>query len=340
MIAAAVMLNVILGPTFYGLPASQDIQAVTARYAKECAGSTSAACKRMQYQLEAALYAMLRRNGAAFDADILDVALNAEMPQLQAYGLMRMQGLNPFPKNQLPRVVALVDSPYWMVRSQAINVLLEQDPRYKRWYEERNGSPRGIAAFPEADVPPDAQRLGAPLYKGATYRPYASSRQQEWFTTADPPDRVVAFYAAGGKTARTADELTSAREARRNSIMDPASVMQMMMTAQAEGKSPEEIQAMLLGTAGGSRTVNLEPFEKEGMISPKFIELDDNGERVLAVFKDEVLNATALVFVVPDAAAEARAAYVATLSPDEQTEEALRELERHKVLGQKPIVKP
>jgi hypothetical protein len=47
-----------------------------------------------------------------------------------------------------------------------------------------------------------------------------------------------------------------------------------------------------------------------------------------------------LVFVVPNPAAEARAAYMATLSPDEQTEEALREMERNQKLGLIPIIKP
>jgi hypothetical protein len=340
MIAGAIILNVVLGPSFFGLPPSQDVAAITARYTKECPGSATPACRRMRYQLEAALYAMLRRNGAAFDGEILDVALNAEMPQLQAYALIRMAQLKPFPKEHLARVAALVDSPYWMVRNQAVTVLAEQDSRYRRWYDERNGTPSGLTAFPDADGVPDARRLGAPLYKNARYRPYASSRLHEWFTTEDPPDRVIAFYATGGRTARTADELSESREARRESMIDPATVMEMMMKAQAEGKTPEEIQAMLLGTAAGSRNVNLEAFQKDGMISPKFIEIDNKSQRMLAVFHDEVLNATALVFVVPDRAAEARAAYMATLSPEQQEEETLRELERHKVLGANTIIEP
>jgi hypothetical protein len=336
---AAVVINIMLGPNFYGLPPAQDLAAVTARYEKECPGSRTPSCKRMQWQMEAALYGMLRVNRAAFDAEILAVALAADVPRLQSYGLARSSDVKPFPSQLLPRVVALLESPYAMVRRSALDVLARHDPKYERYAERSKDKARGQALL-SADQAPAAARLGAPLYAGATYRAFASSPQEAWYTTADPPDRVLAFYATGGNTARTAQELSAAREARKNRMRDPGAMVQMMMKAQAEGKSPEQIQAMLMGTAKASAGHSLAPFEKEGMTNPRFIELDNEGERLLAIFKDQILGATAIVYLLPDPAIAAREAYVAKMSPEEQMEEQLRDIERLQMFINKPMIKP
>jgi len=82
--------GLLLASTFYGMPPAESTDAAAARFEKQCAAADTPECKRLRWQLETALYDMLRANPEALDADILRVILWADTPELQTYALERL----------------------------------------------------------------------------------------------------------------------------------------------------------------------------------------------------------------------------------------------------------
>jgi hypothetical protein len=298
-------MRLMLGSALYGVPPDDDdLAAMSARYEK-CAGAATPECKRLQWRLEAALYGELRAivgsSGERLPPDVLRAALAADTPQLKAFALQRMP--SPVPADLLPLVLAAIDSEYAMVREPALNLLGNTDPKYRKYADgvTRAGARNARRAAP---VRPDAAALGGPVYPGASYRPFASTDEAALFTSSDPQDKVIAFYAKPNRPAQTAAEVKAGMQKKAMAMQDPMAMMELMKKAQAEGKNPADVMmAKQKEMMGGG---NIQAFEgKAGVTNPRYIALDDAGTRTVLVFKDDSLGGTSIVFFVtsPQAAA-------------------------------------
>jgi hypothetical protein len=298
------IVELMLGSALYGEPPDEDVSAAAARYEANCAGSTTPECKRLQWQIEGVLYGLARARlavtGKAVNSEVLLVALEADTPQLKAFAL-RSISRRP-PDDLLPLIQTALDSPYAMVREPALNLLGRFDPRYARYSDRRAN--RSEPPFPIADPVPDEDALGGPLYPGATFRPFASNEQLALFTTADPPDNVIAFYAKGNRKALTGAELTAEQKKRASTMNDPMAMMELVKKAKAEGKDPTAAimakEKEMVGSAIDSKA-----FERgRGVVSPRYVALNDVGSRTVAVFKDDSLGTTSIVFFLPSHATD------------------------------------
>jgi len=282
-----------------------DVAAVQTKYAASCtASSTSEACKQMRSQLEAALYTDLllsMENGDTPPPSAIEVGLKAETPQLRTLALQ----LAPQGPARAAAAVAALDSPYATVREEAAGILRSSGDEKQRRMLDRQASGKRVE-YPVADAQPDPARLKVKAYPGATYRYFASSPEEAYFSTGDSPDKVVAFYAQGGSKAYSASELKQAMKSRAMSAMDQSKMIQLVQEAQRKGQDPT--QAMMawqksLAGLGSDPTRNFEG--KQGVVSPKYIPADDMFSRVVVVFRDDLLGATAIAVPLPPRAADA-----------------------------------
>lgn len=302
---AQCMLVLALGTTIRAQSETVDVEALRKKYAASCAPSaTSDACKQMRWKLEDALYTGLllsMEDGQTPPPSAIEVGLNADTPQLRALALQ----IAPPGPARMAAAVASLDSPYATVRQEAANVIRQYgDDKQRRMLDRQVSGRRPDYAV--ADTPPDPARLKAKPYPGATYRYFASNDEQAYFSTADAPDKVVAFYTQGGKKAYSASELKQAMKARAMGAMDQNKMIQIMQEAQAKGQDPT--QAMMawqksLAGLGSDPTRNFEG--REGVVSPRYIPADDMFSRVVVVFRDDLVGATAIVVPVPSPATEA-----------------------------------
>src|SRR5689334_7553559 len=94
-------------------------------------------------------------------------------------------------------------------------------------------------------------------------------------------------------------------KSRAMAAMDQSKMIQMIQEAQRKGQDPT--QAMMawqksLAGFGSDPTRNFEG--KQGVVSPRYIPADDMFSRVVVVFRDEALGATAIVVPLPPKAAD------------------------------------
>ena len=295
------------------------------KYQADCPGQTTPECKRLQWLLEFALYEDLRELARAneLDDELIRTGAAAETPQLKAFCLDRMlsRGLQP---EDAPLVIAAFDDPYPLVRAVA-HALARQlpDEKWARMLARDSGRSAEGAKGLTPGVAPDAGRLGAPLYPGATYWHFASSPSfGAFFTSPDDPEDVVAFYAKGGKPTLDAEELTARIEEARSAAQDPTRVMQLMQEAMEAGKDPQTVMSSLTAGASGSDVDWTEGIEgAEGAVAARYVVLAEEElfgrpvpSRVVAIFRDEAMDATSLVFRSKPAAA----------TPEISTPEAMR----------------
>jgi hypothetical protein len=307
-----------------------DPRAVAARYTSQCAGAaaTTPDCKRMQWQLEMALYQKLRAGGA-LTPEAWRVAAAADVPQLAALGLYGLrEGYTPADD---AIVLAQLDSPYGMVRDAAFALVdLMASDRGRRMRGRRQSS--GASWTPLLDEPPAADRLGLALYPGAVFRPFASDGKRAYFTTADPPEKVAAFYARAGRRPMTADEL-EAEQAQRKAAMekafqDPQAYARKLQEAVKAGKDPQAAAMELAGKMGGAdRDWNTGLATEEGVVKPRFVPVDDAMSRMVLVFRDELIGQTAIVFLDVPTAAELALLKLATSGKAEDLERMSRQSE-------------
>lgn len=307
MIAALLTLALTHGMnviTFNAQPV--DRHQVAARYTSGCGGAAASGpqCKQLQWQLEQILYNDLRA-GAAATHDTLRIAAAADVPLLAALGLSRLG--EGYTAADEPIVVAQSESPFPGVRraafdlaaARAIDRLQRLRPRL------RAGA---LLSFPLADEIPGADRLGAPVYPGAAYRPFASDAHRAFFSTDDAPDKVAAFYSAAGRKVLTLEQLKG-EQARRAAQLravskDPMAMVRAMQDAIRAGQDPQKVaMAMTAGLGGADKDWGQGLAAEEGVVAPRFVVLDDALQRMLLLFRDALLGKTALVFVdIPSAA--------------------------------------
>ena len=302
-IAQCVMV-LALGTSIRAQTEKVDVEAVRKKYAASCTPSaTSESCKQMRWQLEAALYRDLllsMEDGETPPASAIDVGLTAETPQLRTLALR----IAPQGPARMAAAVAALDSPYATVRQEGADVIRQSgDDKQRKMLDRQVSGNR--AEYPVADAQPDAARLKAKIYPGATYRYFASGPEEAYFSTGDSPDKVVAFYTQGGLKAYSASELKQAMKSRAMGAMDQSKMMKIIQEAQAKGQDPSQAimawQKSLAGL-GSDPTRNFEG--KQGVVSPKYIPADDMFSRVVVVFRDEATGATAIAVPLPPRAAD------------------------------------
>lgn len=306
-----------------------DIAAVAARYESECAaGAAGADCDLLRAQLEDRLFddlVALTNARATIDRETLHVATRAESPLLAAYALALLDaGFGPA---DVPYVRTALDSPYPLVRSAAVDL--------SKWFETEGlraptqrarealaDTPSGAASSQLlADPVPTAETLGAPLYPGARYSYLASSRSRPVFLSADDAQKVTAFLAKGKRSYSAAEmtaELerrTAAEEAANEAAAeapdpekDPAAAMayamaqaEKMMEAMNSGKDPmEAMQEMAEAKQAELHDWTGEITAMEGVSAPRFVVVEEKQgvpTRVVAVFRDTLLDATAIAYL-------------------------------------------
>lgn len=277
------------------------------KYEAECAGGASPECKRLQWQLEFALYEDLRALAllGPLDDELLRVGAAADCPQLKSFALERLfaRGLRP---EEHALVVAAFDDPYPLVRGIAHSLARQlPDEKWSRMLERDSGMPAHGVRGLIAGVVPDEASLGAPIYPGSTHWHFASSPEDgEFFTTPATPDEVVAFYAKRGRTALTAAELAARGEAAQSALRDPMRIASLMQQALEAGQDPQAVMSTLGAGAPALSVDWTDGIEgREGMIDPRYVVLAEQESlgaalpaRVLVVVRDERMGATALIF--------------------------------------------
>ncbi len=304
-----------LGSAILIQPITSEPPALTTQQAMEkfdqtCAGKKSPDCDQLRWQLEYALYEdllFLSQRPGKFDDEILRIGAAADVPQLKAFCLKRIgaRGLKP---DEHPLVIKALNDPYPLVRAAAWEMVgrLPGD-KYRRMLARDAHSGRsstGVLGL-IGGVVPDAKKLGAAPYPGATYWYFASDGESDFFTTPEPPEKVLAFYAKDGKKALTLAELKAKTEAALKAPQkDPMAIARMMQEAMAKGEDPRKIMERM-SKGGTTPSVdwgrNIE--KKDGVVNPRYVIVTENPffgmsvpASVVVVFKDEIMGATSVVF--------------------------------------------
>jgi hypothetical protein len=276
------------------------------KYEAECSGKATAECKRLQWQLEFALYVdmreLARRN--ALDDELVRVGAAADSPQLKALSLDRMLGRGLQPEEQA-LVVAAFDDPYPRVRAVA-QLLARQlpDEKWVRMTARDSGVRNDGLSGLIAGATLDEKRLGARFYPGAEHWYFASSPTYgEFFTTSDEPQKVIDFYAGDDGEALSGEELTAKIEAAKSATQNPMLVAQKMQEALEAGEDPQKVMASLSAGAMVAAVDWTEGIDgSEGMIAPRYVVLAEEESlgqrvpaRVVAVFRDDLMGATGVI---------------------------------------------
>jgi hypothetical protein len=173
------------------------------------------------------------------------------------------------------------------------------------------GSLSGVCVDNARDAVPGTKWAGG--YPGAQFRPFASNASRRWFTTPDPPDKVVAWFQAQGKVARTGPQLMADSQAR---------VMEEMLRLSENPEQDNTDKMMALIAGQGSEAQWSEPFrDMEGTGEIKYVMIGAN--QAIAIFSDDFLKATSIVATQPKEPLD--------LTPD--IEAATEEQEMRRILG-------
>jgi hypothetical protein len=278
------------------------------RYASTCAGKQSADCQVLRREAEAVLiydFMILERAGRKLDPAMLrKVASNAVTPGLRVEALERLIS-SGLPQEDESLVVAALKSPFPVERRVAIRALGQlSSEKYSRMlvrtYRGRTSAFPAARDYSEDEVPP-----GLTPYPGSETVWFASGLDRTWFASTDAPAKVAAAYAKNGKKAVTSTELEQGVKAATN--IDP---MEMMRLAQQDPRKMQEMMEKV--TAAGNTRVDTRTGlwtaieGEEGVSDVRYVVLEDQPflmgrvpTKVVAIFKDEVLGKTSIVFATP-----------------------------------------
>jgi hypothetical protein len=321
MLLAAVL--VLSGPIVF-TPDAEDREQIVKQYATQCSGAKAVtpACKTMQWQVERFLYDDLRA-GAATTHETFEVAAAADYPLLAVLGLKRLG--DGFTKNDDDIIAMQVESPFADVRNAAFDLVgrMSADHWTRMLLRRKTGD---SSEFPHEDEIPSVTRLGAAVYPGATYRYFASERKRAFFTTDDSPEKAVAFYVKAGLKAWTPDELKAEQKkrddagkaAQKDSMATAAKMQAAMMAAMAAGKDPQAaMMEIATGMTGGDTNWTRGLITDEGVVKPKVLPLDSTYQHMMVIFRDDILGATAIVFLEVQTAEEMALMKMSTSSKKE-----------------------
>ncbi len=295
--------------------APPDFDAVIGRYASECpGGATSDSCRELRRQVEGVfLDALVALRGADQEVDRqwYRIAAAAETPQLACIGLRELILSPGRTAADEALILAALDSPWRSVRSAVIawgSKVPGMEAIRPRAVVEGGLTPGGCIDGGR-DPQPGPKWAGG--YPGARYRPFASSTTRRWFTTPDSLEQVMAFFERAGKPARTAEELAGDANAR---FIDEATRISESPDADDEAQLMQLMQQL----TGQSQTDWSAAFrDVQGAGEIRYVMLAER--QAIAIFRDDVLNATSIVAPRPAAAPD--------LTPDMEKLE-LEELSR------------
>lgn len=302
---------VLLAQVIHSQPPALTTEAAMAKFDQTCAGKKTPACDQLRWQMGYALYEdmlFLGHTTGTLDDEMVRIGAASDVPQLKAFCLdrIRNRGLQPA---EHPLVIAALDDPYPLVRESAQKMVGQlPDEKYSRMLSREPSSSGGRLEGVQgliAGVSPDAKKLTAAPYPGARYWYFASDRDVDFFTTQDAPEKVLASYAKGGKKALTAAELKAKVKAAMDApSKDPMAMARMMQEAMAKGGDPQKaMQDMAMGGENGNIDWTKDVEGEDGVVKPRYVILTETKffgmaipVSVVAVFKDEIMGGTSLVF--------------------------------------------
>lgn len=296
-------------------PAPVDPDAIIARFEKECsAGATSAPCKVLQQQVEQILFqdlVTLQSIGAAVNPEVYRLTARSDNPVLQALALrgLTRQGYDDARDGAI--LQSALESHVPAVRLAGLHAASEvgnqQILRLRaRAYQEHDAESYdtnevGVPGTLLADKVPDAKALGAAIYPGAEYRFFASGGELAFFTTADSPEQVIAFYTKNLKDKKTYTKRDL--QTMENTEPNPNAMMEMIMKGGGENFE-EQMKKAMEGGSGYDWGKNIEG--RQGVDNPRYIILDEGNmmgkripSKIVVLFKDQILGVTAIVFPRP-----------------------------------------
>jgi len=265
-----------------------DPDAAIERYANECPqGATSEACHDLKLVVESAFlesFVEVRRTDEPLDPEWIRIAAAAENGQLACLGIGELIFLPGRTAEDEALILSSLDHPAPSVRAVVLGNA-SKIPGIEGLFKRSSGFGRNAAPAcvdGTVDYVPGPKWAGN--YPGARYRPFASSMARRWFTTSDPVEKVIAYFAARGKPARTREELAAdaaakfTEESARISPDDPNGAEKLMELMQNMG-------------GGQDWSASFRDLQDTGPI--KYIRLSP--AQAIAVFHDEVLKATSIV---------------------------------------------
>jgi hypothetical protein len=281
--------------------ARPDPDAVLERYQKDCADKAdSPDCRSLRRDVEHVFLddlIGLRNAGQPIDDDLLRAAATAETPQLACIGLRDRLRADKRTGADWALLAAALDSPWRAPRNAALIYarllppdsteavptamkMLEREGRY-----DYRG-PTDICIDGWRDPLPNPGLAGH--YPNARYRPFASDATRRWFTTADAPEKVFAYFAqAGLGPALTAEALKAAAQAKYLQAMTDMSQAPDAVDAQ---KLTERMMKLAMEQgidwSSGFRDMPGTGEIRYVMVTPK---------QAVAVFRDDLLDATSIV---------------------------------------------
>jgi hypothetical protein len=316
----SLLLALVPAFTWISRPAPPLDAAALEAHARRCSGAESYDCRVGRARIERELYAVLRElraERADLGAEVWRVALAAREPRLKALALDHLSREGEVGPADVPLVLEALESPFTGVRDAAVAAAARlPEPASRMAARNRGGSGRsrdGIQRLLEADPPPDPKAFGVALYPGARPSYLASTAERTVLVTPDPLDKVVAFYAKGGKRVLDADAVNVRAEPSQEDGMRMAQeMMAAMQAAMRRGEDPQAAMAKLAASRGGAGKDWTEGIEGvEGISGARYVAVEETTlgrkkvpSRVVAVYRDAILGGTAIVLHrVPDARA-------------------------------------
>src|SRR5262249_36564156 len=203
-------------------------------------------------------------------------------------------------KEDEPVIVDALASACPGVRGEAFKQIAQlSDSRYAGWQKRFDQKESRTPILPYVPDPvPSEKRLGVPIYPGADYVYFASGKKRAFFFTTDTPDKVVSFYAKGGKRVLTSAGLQAAKPA----APDQAEIMRRMRAGEDPKKIMTELQAQAATASFGKSWLEIIRRD-EGAVDPRFVEVvamtaDAHGTTlpgVVVVSEDALLGGTGIV---------------------------------------------
>ena len=167
------------------------------------------------------------------------LAAASETPQLACVGLVELIWDPKRSAQDEVLITRALDSPYRGVRGAVVlnaNKLPALADTMKRSAGFDYSELTGVCVDDAHDSVPGTKWAGS--YPNAHFRAFASNASRRWFTTPDSPEKVIAWFAARGKPARTAQQLAEDAQARFMTAM-------IKLTENADQDNHEEMMEVI-----------------------------------------------------------------------------------------------
>lgn len=289
------------------------------RFEKECsADESSQSCRALRREVEGGFLAAIlavRASDEPVDPEWYRVAATADMPQLACLGVNELGYVQGRTAEDDALIVSALDHPAPSVRAAAFS-LRQKVPvlgdLMRRSAASRDGG-SGTCLDSTTDFVPGVKWAGG--YPGARFRAFASNDSRRWFTSEDPVEKVLAWFAKSGKTARTKEQLGADVTARFTEEMT-------RLSSSSDPADQDRLMKLVMGGMTGVPETDWDSSSSmEGTGEIKYVTLTP--DQAIAVFRDDVLKATSIVAPRPRAKIE--------FPPD--IEKAKREVMARSILG-------